>query len=282
MYIIRQWRYNLKTCIYVFSGTGNSLSIAEKINNSLENSEIKLIPNLIKSVSNNEIIADYETVGFVFPNYFGSIPAIVLEFIRILNLEKAKYIFSVVTAGGGQGYSLKFFDGKLAKKGKELNYGKYVTGLSNYIVGWYYSFLVKTGKQRSKIIQNLENKLNGIVSDIIRQKNEVEKSNFFVYMVNTILTPKKIREDTRSWDKEFTVDGNCIGCKTCEKICQVGNIKIVNNKPNFQHNCQRCMACIQYCPKNAIGFNGRPLNKPRSFHPDYSASKFIASINSSR
>jgi ferredoxin/flavodoxin len=269
----------MRTCIYVFSGTGNSLSIAENIRNSLADSEIKLIPGLIKSALNNEIKADCETVGFVFPNYFGKIPAIVLKFIGILNLEKAAYIFSVVPAGGGQGYTLKFLEEELAKKGKKLNYGKYVYGLSNYIVGWYYSLLYKKDERRAKIVQNLENTVKNIAEDIKNQKNEVEKSKFIVYTVNRILTPKRIREDPRPWDKDFSVNDICIGCRTCEKVCQIANIKFDNHKPVFQHNCLRCMACIQYCPKNAIGYKGKPIKKPRSFHPDYPADKFIAAIN---
>jgi len=268
----------MKTCIYVFTGTGTSLSIAKNISNYLENAEIKLIPSLLENAVNNEIIAEAETVGFVFPNYYGGIPAIVSKFIGILNLEKTNFIFSVVTAGGGQGYSLKFLEKELAKKGKKLNYGKYVTGISNYIVAWYYNLIIKTGKQRAKIMKKLEEDLEKISNDIMGQKNEVEKSKFIVYMANQILSPKKIRTDTRSWDKEFSTNENCIGCMTCEKVCQVKNIKIENKKPVFQHNCQRCMACIQYCPKNAIGINGKPIAKPRFFHPDYPAEKIIEFI----
>ena len=269
----------MKTCIYVYSSTGTSLSIAKNISDNLENAEIKLIPSLLKNSSNSGIKAESETVGFIFPNYFGGIPAIVTEFIKILDLENAKYIFAVVPAGGGQGYSLKFLEKELAKKGKKLNYGKYAAGISNYITGWYYSLIIKTGKKRTKIVKKLEEVSKKISTDIICQKNEVEKSKLIVYMVNLILTPKKIREDTRPWDKEFSVSENCIGCRICEKICQIKNIKIENNKPSFQHNCQRCMACIQYCPQNAIGINGKPLNKPRSFHPDYPAAKIIDLIN---
>jgi len=268
----------MKICIYVFSGTGTSLSIAKNICNNLENSEIKLIPSLLYGNENKEIEVGFETIGFVFPNYFGRIPAVVSKFISILNMENAKYIFSVITAGGGQGYSLKFLQKELAKKGKVLNYGKYVTGLSNYIVGWYYSLIAKTDKKRTEVIKKLEEKAKSISDDIISKKNEVEKSKFIIYMVNQILTPKRIRDDTRSWDKEFTITKNCIGCKICEKICQVKNIRIDNGKPSFKHNCQRCMACIQYCPKNAIGINGKPLLKPRSFHPDYPAEKMIDCI----
>ena len=146
----------MKTCIYVYSSTGTSLSIAENISANLENAEIKLIPGLLKKAEGSEIKADAETVGFIFPNYFGGIPAIVARFIENLNLESADFIFAVIPAGGGQGYTLKFLEKELARKGKKLNYGKYVRGISNYIVGWYYSLLAKNGEKRTKIVKELE------------------------------------------------------------------------------------------------------------------------------
>jgi len=259
----------MKTCVYVFSGTGTSLAIAKTIAGFLGETEIRLIPGLMENSANNEIKAEAETVGFVFPNYFGGIPGMVKKFIGIINLDKASYIFSVVTAGGGQGYSLKFLEEELLKKGKKLNYGRYVRGISNYIVSWYYKFLIKTGKQRVEIFQCLEEKLKDISKDISCKKNELEKSKFIVYMVNRILTPKKISNDTRPWDRDFSAGTNCTGCRTCEKICQSRNIKMENNKPVFMHNCQRCMACIQYCPNEAILFRGEKLQGARFFHPDF-------------
>lgn len=272
----------MKTCIYVYSGTGTSLSIANTIANNLENAEVALIPDLLKNAVNNEITSESEIIGFVFPNYFGNIPAMVLQFIKILNLEKAQYIFAVIPAGSGQGYTLKFLEKELAKKGKKLNYGRYVTGISNYIVGWYYGLLAKTDPQRTELVNKLKEKSKEIANDIICQKNKVEKSKLSVYMVNLILTPKRIRDDTRLWDKEFCINEHCTGCRTCEKVCQAGNIQFENSKPVFQHNCQRCMACIQYCPHKAIGYNGKPLNKPRAFHPDYPAEAIIGILNKER
>ncbi len=67
-------------------------------------------------------------------------------------------------------------------------------------------------------------------------------------------------KDTRPWDEEFCISDNCIGCGVCESVCQFSNIKIQNNKPAFLHYCQRCMACIQYCPQKAIGLKGKPLS----------------------
>lgn len=40
-------------------------------------------------------------------------------------------------------------------------------------------------------------------------------------------------------------------------------------------NICKCMACIQYCPSNAISFKGKSLNKQKYYHPDFPAKKMI-------
>ena len=269
----------MKTCIYVFSGTGTALAIAKKISDDLGDTTITLIPQALEKVGNNEIKVESSTVGFIFPNYFGGIPDIVLKFIRKLILDKSEYIFSIVTAGGGQGYCLKFLEDELNKKGKKLDYGKCVTGNSNYIVAWYYKIICKLSEQRIHTFQIMNEKASQFAKDICRKKSEVENSSYFSYKFSLLLSPKQIVRDTRSWDKEFSIDKNCISCGTCKKVCQVNNIKMIDNLPVFQHNCQRCMACLQYCPKGAIRFKGKSLDKPKYFHPNYPAKEMINFIN---
>jgi ferredoxin len=127
-------------------------------------------------------------------------------------------------------------------------------------------------------LQESDNKALLCGEDIARRKNEMEKDQRLSYMVSRMLSPKRIIEDTRPWDKEFSIGNNCIGCRTCEKVCQMNNIVMVNGKPEFQHNCQRCMACIQYCPQKAIGFKGKPLSTPRYHHPEFPAEELIRVI----
>lgn len=268
----------MKTCLYVFTGTGTSLAIANKIGNFLGDTQIKLIPDVLKNAMEHEIMVEAPVVGFIFPNHFGGIPNMVSRLIQILNLDQTKYIFAIVSAGGSQGYSLKFLEKELQNKGKKLNYGKCIAGTSNYIVAWYYKLFCKTGEQRVHVLKQLEEKTKCYANDIACQKEEVAKSQFISYKLSRILSPKSIVQDPRQWDKEFSVDENCIGCRTCEQVCQVKNIQMKNNKPDFQHHCQRCMACFQYCPRNAIGIKGKTLVKPRYFHPDYPSKALIRFI----
>ncbi len=269
----------MKTIIYAFSGTGTSLAIARTICDALGNTEVVMIPKALRNADGDSVQPDADAVGFVFPNYFGGVPQAVSDFVKMLDLSETAYVFAVVTAGGGQGYSLKFLERKLAEKGHRLDYGKYIRGVSNYIVGWYYTLICSTGEQRANVLRRLDEQAKRFAADIASRKKDIERSKLPVYMINRLLSKSRIIEDTRCWDKEFSVSDRCVGCNVCENICQFSNIKMKNGKPEFQHNCQRCLACIQYCPRQAIGFKGKPLTKPRYFHPDYPAKEMIRVIH---
>jgi len=271
-----------KTCIYVFSGTGTSLAVAKRIGNSLGGTDVRLIPIEMEKAAGNIIKNEAATVGFVFPNYYGTLPGMVSGFIRALDLKNADYIFSVVTSGEGGGYCLKYLEQELKDKDKTLNYGKSLSGTDNYIIGWYYKMITKTGEKREEALRKAHERTDLYAKEIQNRKNEIEKGQYFSYIISQKMSPKKVVADTRPWDTDFSVDGDCIGCGTCEGVCQSGNIKLNDGIPVFRHNCQRCMACIHYCPKNAIGFKGKKLDKPRHFHPDFPAEELIRYIAEER
>ena len=93
--------------IYVFSSTSTGLQVAKDIGMNLQNVEILSIPKLMKQGEWN-ITGD--TVGFVFPCYYGEMPRLVREFISEAKTVEIGYAYGVVTAGGNQGYSLKKLD----------------------------------------------------------------------------------------------------------------------------------------------------------------------------
>jgi Pyruvate/2-oxoacid:ferredoxin oxidoreductase delta subunit/flavodoxin len=268
----------MKTCIYTFSGTGTALAISDQVSALVGDSSVELIPKLLLNSAGKDIITEAQKIGFVFPNYFGGMPGAVKEFIGKLNVDNIQYIFAIVCAGGGQGYSIKFLQQELQQKGKKLNYGRYVAGFSNYIVASYYKRLFKSGKQREKVLLTLNEKTKQYAEEIKENKMFVEKSSLLFYLINRLLslqTPAKIQKSTSIGDKEYSICERCNGCGICQNVCQANNILMIDNKPSFQHKCYRCMACLQYCPKNAILHNGKDLFSQKSFHPDFPAAEMI-------
>ena len=271
----------MTTCIYAFSGTGTALSIADQVSDILGSSAVELIPRLLAE-STGEIKAGAQKIGLVFPNYFGAIPNAVLTFVRRLNMDDVRYIFAIVPAGGGQGFSLRFLKKELQQKSKALDYGRYVMAPSNYIVASYYGLLVKADEKQEKLFASMRGKIREYAGEIQTDKRFVERSNPFFYAMNRSLSSlfsRDVLKDTSGGDKGYSASGKCKGCGICQKVCQANNIVMTDNKPSFQHKCYRCMACLQYCPQNAILFNNKELSNHKYTHPDYAAEKMIRRIS---
>lgn len=80
---------------------------------------------------------------------------------------------------------------------------------------------------------------------------------FMSSAVNPIFYPLFVKA------KPFVAGNACIGCGKCEKLCPMNNITLPNGRPVWGDNCTQCMACICYCPTEAIEYGKKSLGKPR-------------------
>ena len=85
----------MKTIVYYFTGTGNSLAAAKAICVRLGDCELVSIPALAGSPA--EIIPGADRVGIVCPVYDFGLPSIVAEFAERLDLSGTGYCFAVLT-----------------------------------------------------------------------------------------------------------------------------------------------------------------------------------------
>ncbi|MFX1393344.1 MAG: EFR1 family ferrodoxin [Promethearchaeota archaeon] len=253
---------NNKTTLYYFTGTGNSLHIAKCLKKKLN--ECELIP-IASLINQNSISATSEKVGFVFPVYTWSLPKIVYDFVEKIDLSNTKYIFAVAIMGGfSKQYVEQAFNMLLKPINKVLDAALNIRVFSNYIVAKRINPLPSKEKQ-IKRIKNAELKLEKIVEIVRNNKREKTK---------TSATYKKMKgsyeyflRTVNKSDEQYYSDEKCNGCGTCEKICPVDNIKIVNEKPEWQHNCQFCLGCLHYCPQKAIQYGEQTKNRARYSHP---------------
>ena len=88
----------MKTIIYYFTGTGNSLAAAKKIAAALKDCE--LVPIASLQDTPGKIVPAADRVGIVCPVYDAGIPVIVKEFAERLDIGAVPYAFGIVTLGG--------------------------------------------------------------------------------------------------------------------------------------------------------------------------------------
>ena len=257
----------MNTTLYYFTGTGNSMAVAREFKKNIMSS--KLIP-IAKIWKENKTIPDTEKVGFIFPLYFWRLPKIIEDFFKKIDLSNVKYIFCVTTSGGKSSPDCTTYKIKkiLKKKNKNLNVFFRIVMPSNYIK----EYNINSEELIQKKIENSKSMINAISKLINSNKNKIKngKAVFLAKIINRIWQNYVLKSD-----KKFFADNNCTSCGTCQKLCPVNNITIINNKPAWNHKCQECMACIHFCPKKAIQFGEKTQNKGRYHHPEITTEDII-------
>ncbi|MCL1879972.1 MAG: EFR1 family ferrodoxin [Actinomycetia bacterium] len=230
--------------VFWFSGTGNSLYAAKELSAAVSANLVRIT----SAAPSGAFGGDGSKVGFVFPSYYGNLPRTVREFVGKLDIKPETYIFAVVTMGGpGQG-SIAALEKVLAEKNLKLSYGRGIFMPANYIIKYNPMFLGRAAKAGRKIQK--------IAGDIKSKKTLLKKSR---------VTADTLYQNIEELDRAFSAGTECTGCGLCVKLCPIENIRLDNGKPQWRGACEHCVACINWCPSQAIEY-GDKTHKRRRYH----------------
>lgn len=237
--------------IFYFSATGNSLFVAKELD-----SEVVSIPQVIHS-ENLEFSDD--SIGVVFPDYGSEAPYMVRDF-----LKKAKfhtdYLYVIMTYGCHCGASAKIMREFASEYGLQISYFRTMKMVDNYLPAF-------DMEKEKAIDKKIDEQLQEIKNDIHNSKiyfEETSKEEQAVYDNYQAFTKE---HPEMSWKNiHFSVSDSCIGCSICTKVCPAGCIQIVNGMAvHNEEGCQKCLACIHNCSKNAIHMNISEVNGQARF-----------------
>lgn len=248
--------------IFYFSGTGNSLYIAQQL---AEKQGTKLVSIAERLINKNLIFvpADGEPVGFVFPVYSWGPPRAVINFIQRVQLaRKNNYIFAVCTCANEAGHTMEILRDVMMASRIPLNADFSVTMPNNFII---YSNAPDTALANA-IIDKADKDI-AIMNDIISKRRSVMlstkgkfaviKSNIIYPLFNNFLiNPKK-----------FHTTGVCVNCEKCKEVCPMNNISFQDGKPIWGENCTYCLACINRCPQSIVEWGHFTIGKKRYINP---------------
>jgi len=253
--------------VFYFSGTGNSLYVAQNIALN-QNDNVLSVAECLKNGQFEFTLAENEAVGFVFPIYFYGMSTILLDFVskmKIGNYQPDTFIYSICTCGGSTGNAMNRLKGLLRNNQYHLNSGYSVIMPDNYIL--MFNLLPEEKKQEEilKLAETQLTRINKYISDRTKDSFILDKGAFPRLMTFTSYPLYQLGRST----KPFHTTGDCIGCGLCERICPCSMIHLVSGVPIWDEGkCTQCLACIHRCPVKAIQHGKKTYNRGRYINPN--------------
>ncbi len=249
--------------IFYFSGTGNSLYVAQKLHEADEGELIDMAGALNEKHFKYKI-SEGEKVGIVFPVYFYGLPTIVAEFMDKLAIESNTdtFIYTVITCGGSIGSADKMLANLLKQNDLDLNSAFSVEMPSNYVI----MYDIPDNEKQNITLDSAEKQIEKIVELL-----ESDKKGDFVFNRGlSILTPLAYRiYGIYRKTKKFYATNACTSCGLCEEICPSKTIQLSSGKPEWINDkCSHCSACINRCPAQAIQYGNSTKKRGRYINPN--------------
>jgi len=250
----------MATTLYYFTGTGNCLQAARELAAELGGADIV---NIARAMD-KPLDQSAECAGIIYPVYMFGMPLIVSRFLKKFVSLKGKYIFAVATYGGMPGNSLGQTAAELKLQGQTLAAGFGLRMPGNYTP--LYGAISE--KKQEKLFLKARKRIKEIAV-AVREKRQcrIERNNFFVNLFFSGILYKLGAPRIPDMDSAFWTDMKCTGCGICAKACPVKNVALVDGRPKWLHRCEQCMACLQWCPEQAIQYGADTLKRRRYHHP---------------
>ena len=197
-------------------------------------------------------------VVLVTPTYAWRIPRVVSEWLGKTALTGAERIWFVMDCGSEIGNAAKYNRQLAAQKHLHYMGTAQVVMPENYIA----MFHAPQKEQAKSIVEQAEPVLQKVLAQLrAGQEFPPPRETLYDRLMSGPVNPVFYRFFVKA--DAFRATDACIGCGKCVELCPLNNIRLENGKPVWGKNCTHCMACICYCPKEAIEYGEKSKGKPR-------------------
>jgi ferredoxin len=259
----------MKTVLYYYTGTGNSLWAAQCLAQELKNTELF---SMARDPQGKQAAAA-DCIGLVFPVHMWGVPHAVLRLVAQLP-QGGKYYFAMAINAGQVSGTLRQLRKVMAKRSLNLASGFSLKFPSNYIP-WGGP---GSAQHQARCFSQAQAKIRGQVAPAVLGQTAapVEQGPLWQRILFTAVYKLSFPAMAKM-DKSFWSDATCNGCALCVKICPAGNIRLQAQKPVWGHRCEQCLACLQWCPQQAIQYGKKTPGIPRYHHPEIKAADMLRS-----
>ena len=252
----------MKTVIYYFTGTGNTLAAARAL--AAELGDTKLVP-MRQAIYFGAYTPRADAIGIAFPVYFLDMPALVRQFVSGILFTGEPYIFGLATYGERPGGALFRLAELMEEKRYTLSAG-YALEMPENFIGPVN--LMGDAGQREEKYADMKRRIPKIAQAIRERTVSVPEGNNSGLLRFGGDLSRKLATEVYQTPRRFHATGVCNRCGTCGRICPTRNITVTKDGVSWGDGCTQCYACIHWCPTGAIEIGGRTTGKPRYHHPD--------------
>ena len=242
--------------VLYFSGTGNSRYLARRIAEGLDMPLYDL--NACIKAGNTAPVQTGRDVVLVTPTYAWRIPRVVSEWLGKTELTGVERIWFVMDCGSEIGNAAGYNRQLAAQKQLQYMGTAQIIMPENYIA----MFNAPQKEQAKSIVEQAEPALQKVLTQLkAGQEFPPPRDNLYDRFMSGPVNPVFYRFFVKA--EAFRATDACIGCGKCVELCPLNNIHLENGTPVWGKNCTHCMACICYCPKEAIEYGKKSKGKPR-------------------
>lgn len=236
--------------IFYFSGTGNSLQVAQSLSRALHE-PVFAMAEAVAGGKSFDVEPD-ESVGLVFPTYGWDLPAVVRQFISLLHLQGDHYIYFVTTCGDDTGRLWQRAAQALEAAGAHLDSAWAVRAPNTYVCFPFFDTDPEAVVRQK--LQAMPARIARIAEAIgQRRTGTFDTRPGACAWLKTYVLGRAFRRFLMS-DRPFRATDACTTCGLCQKTCPMHNIRISSRRPQWHGHCTMCLSCYHHCPFHAIEY----------------------------
>ena len=256
--------------ILYFSGTGNSLAIARRLSERLNEQVISLYEAAGKDLTHEK------RIGLVFPTYNLEAPKAVRALVPQLRLSPSAYVWIVITCGAQTNNSIWTVRRLLRKQGVRVSYCHKIRVPDSSAIAFG-----RNPNDQAWKFDKFASRLTTIGNELASDRKRLHFAGFDPF--GWLISHTRLEEKMGALAQPRVNEAACIGCGICAKVCPQKNIMLTSRDVSHAsataligERCTWCLSCVHFCPQQSIMVNRKTIAKEQQYHhPDIKLNDLI-------